>query len=175
MDNEQRYKENEKLVYYVLRKSFPTLLTDEDMIQEAKIGLWKACIAFREEKGCKFSSYAYKVIYNAILSVLNKRSHRIEGCAEIITLSIHQPVNPENPELTYEDILLGQEDFKYKKSEQKDFIHRTLSAKERSICNMIMNGMTQCEVAKVFGVSSQCINAKVMKIRKKLEEKGIRS
>lgn len=175
MDNKQRYKENEKLVYYVLRKSFPALLTDEDMIQEAKIGLWKACIAFREEKGYSFSSYAYKVIYNAILSALKKNSRRIEGRSEVTTLSIHQPINPEDPELTYEDILLGQEDFEYRKSEQMDFIFRTLSAKERPICKMIMNGMTRCEVAKVFGVSRQCINAKVMKIRKKLEEKGIRS
>lgn len=175
MDNVQRYKENEKLAYYVLKKSFPALVTDEDMIQEAKIGLWKACITFREEKGYSFSSYACKVIYNTILSVLKKNSRRIEGRSEVTMLSIHQPINPEDPELTYEDVLLGQEDFEYRKSEQMDFIFQTLSAKERSICNMIMNGMTQCEVADVFGVSRQYISSNVIKIRKKLEKNGIRS
>lgn len=175
MDNEQRYKENEKLVYYVLKKSFPAMLTDEDIVQEAKIGLWKACISFRQEKGCQFSSYAYKVIYNSVLSALNKRSHYFEECSEAAMLSIHQPINPETPELTYEDTLLGQEDFEYRKSEQRDFIYQILTKKEYSIFNMIMKGMKQCEVAKVFGVSSQCMNAKIMRIRKKLEEKGIRN
>lgn len=175
MDNVQRYIENEKLAYYVLKKSFPALVADEDMIQEAKIGLWKACITFREEKGHSFSSYACKVIYNTILSVLKKNSRRIEGRSDVTMLSIHQPINPDEPESTFEDILLGQEDYEYRKAEQNDFIRQTLTAKEQSIYNMVVRGMTQCEVADVFGVSRQYISSNVIKIRKKLEKNGIRS
>lgn len=175
MDDIQRYKENEKLVYYVFKKSFPNLSTDEDMIQEAKIGLWKACITFREEMGYNFSSYACKVIFNTILSVIKKNSKCIENRPDTAIVSIHQPANPDEPDVFLGEYILGYDDDAFKSVEYKDAIKRVLTSKELDICKMIAQGMTQREVADIYGVSKQYISFQIGKIRKKLELSGIKS
>lgn len=168
MDNTQRYQENEKLVYHVLKKSFPTLGMDEDIIQEAKIGLWKACVSFREELGYSFSTYACKVIYTTILSVLRKSSHTIEGRADISIVSLHQPISLDDSELTIEDTLPGESDGGYVIIDYRNAAATILSEKDWLVCEKIMRGMSQGEIAERHGVTRQCISAQLMRIRKKL-------
>lgn len=74
MSPEERYLSNENLVYDVLKKYFPMYFKSEDMRQEGRIGLWKACITFNEDHGVAFSSYAYRCIRNAILMALRKKN-----------------------------------------------------------------------------------------------------
>lgn len=54
MTPEERFQENQKLVHFILQKKFPLVAFDEDVIQEANMGLWKACIGFDEAKGTHF-------------------------------------------------------------------------------------------------------------------------
>lgn len=62
MTPEERFQENQKLVHFILQKKFPLVAFDEDVIQEANMGLWKACIGFDEAKGYSFSTFAGTII-----------------------------------------------------------------------------------------------------------------
>lgn len=39
MTPEERFQENQKLVHFILQKKFPLVAFDEDVIQEANMGL----------------------------------------------------------------------------------------------------------------------------------------
>ena len=61
MSPQELYEQNEKLVYHVLHRRFPTLMT-EDVMQAAKKGLWLACLGYDPKFGTEFSTYACKAI-----------------------------------------------------------------------------------------------------------------
>ena len=57
MTPEELYLVNERLAYWVLAKFYPAFQMDEDYQQMAKIGLWQACLGYKEDAQIKFSSY----------------------------------------------------------------------------------------------------------------------
>ena len=66
---EDKLKENEGLVIYVVKKLYPYWLDNEDIIQCGRIGLWKAIVTFDENRG-KFSTHAYILIRREIQKYL---------------------------------------------------------------------------------------------------------
>ena len=54
MTPEELYEENQSLVWFTLKKYFPSLKVDEDILQVCRIGLWQACAEYYPEKGAKF-------------------------------------------------------------------------------------------------------------------------
>lgn len=69
------YEENEKLVYYVYIKYFKSKTPadiEEDLLQEGKIGLYKACKCFNENYKNKFSTFACRCIYTQICMFLRR-------------------------------------------------------------------------------------------------------
>lgn len=77
-DAERLYRENEKLVHGALRRYFPKLAFDEDIQQIARIGLWKACLSYQEDRAC-FSTAAYKFIANEVRMELRRKSRPLTG------------------------------------------------------------------------------------------------
>ena len=65
MTPEELYEENQSLVWFTLKKYFPSLKVDEDVLQVCRIGLWQACAEYYPEKGAKFSTFAVKGIFMA--------------------------------------------------------------------------------------------------------------
>lgn len=49
-DINKAIEENTPLVYYIIRKYFPTFVHDDDIIQSGLIGLWKSLINFDSTK-----------------------------------------------------------------------------------------------------------------------------
>lgn len=149
------FEANVNFVGFFISRHFPQLIGDEDIYQEALVGLWKACQAYDENKS-KLLSFASTCIRNEILMELRRRSKtmRLEG------LRLEDIISTEE-ELQLSEILpdpIAQ----VEKSEVfvKDFFNQ-LAAKDKQIVSLLIQGANQTEIAKLLGISqsycSRCI------------------
>lgn len=70
-----RFRENIRLAPYIVKKlPIPknTIIDEDDMLQEAYLGLWKSCLEFNEMKDYKFSTYAFPTVYGYVLKMLRE-------------------------------------------------------------------------------------------------------
>lgn len=72
MTSEEMYSENQKLVYKAMSVYFPTYAGDEDYLQIARMGLWKACQKYKSDKGVCFSTFAIICIRNEVFMELRR-------------------------------------------------------------------------------------------------------
>jgi RNA polymerase sigma factor (sigma-70 family) len=71
-------RENEGLVHAVVRRQCWGQGEYSELVQEGRIGLWRAILGFEAERGNAFSSYAWKAISNQVWQAV-KRSNQAEG------------------------------------------------------------------------------------------------
>ena len=101
------YEENEKLVFFILNKYYPTHAFDEDAAQEGRIGLWNACQSYDPERSA-FSTYAGRAIRNAIAMSLRQETRlsklptgaRSSVCREVERTSRWRTRYPARPTWT---------------------------------------------------------------------------
>jgi RNA polymerase sigma factor (sigma-70 family) len=74
-------RENEGLVHAVVRRKCWGQSEYGEMIQEGRIGLWRAILGFEPERGNAFSSYAWKAICYQVWRAEKRWSHA-EGWLE---------------------------------------------------------------------------------------------
>lgn len=165
------YLKNEKLVYYVMHREFPDYEHDEDMLQEARMALWKACLNYRPEVG-KFSTYAYRAICNGINKQFrtNKRSAAL---GPVTSLDNH--VSGDDSLTTLSDVTPAHES-EWDTAEAReldDILKRVLTKEEQELCHLLMSGMSQQDVADMYGLSRQGVGGRVLKIRSKLKAYGM--
>ncbi len=55
---ERLMRQHEALVHFILRRQFRGEVACEDLLQEGRIGLWKAVLRFDPHRGIAFSTYA---------------------------------------------------------------------------------------------------------------------
>lgn len=157
----KRFEENQNLAYYILSKHYPTYIHDEDLKQDALLGLWQACLTFEEGKS-KFSTHAGVCIINSIRSTLRQRNKDPE------LLSLDQPTCGEDSSLLYEAIedpsaLIDDGVICF-----KEFC-KTLSDLERCCIQLRLKGNSQVDIAKTLGVSRSWVNQIIKTIRDKYE------
>lgn len=76
-----------KYCYKKLHKDDFILKSEEDLLQEGYLGLWKACLSFDESLEIKFFSYAYAAVQNSMLCYISKnRDYFYNYC------SLEQPI-----------------------------------------------------------------------------------
>lgn len=132
--------DDEKIIWYVINKWFWGFRGDEDILQIAKIGLWRAKEHYDPSRGAKFSSFAIQTVKNAILSEMRYRGKPAP------VLVPPQPI-PQNGTFV------------------KDFI-ASLSPRDAEIIQMLLDGYKQREIAEKFGISTSAISENIKKIRK---------
>jgi len=74
----------------------------EDAIQEAIMGLWKACQTFNDNKGIKFKTYASRVITNAVYDFMRKEKHQTKGMIPLGELKDYVLSADDTPEVELE-------------------------------------------------------------------------
>lgn len=160
MTAEELYLTNERLVYWVLAKYYSRRQMDEDLQQVARLGLWKACVGFKESSGFTFSSYASRVMLNELSNYFRDASRTCRDNYSDISLS----TIVSDDGMTLEMALPGDIDVQFM---DLNGFWKSLTSKEKKIVTMLMQGLTNREIGKNIGVSNQ----RVSEIRLKAKQK----
>ena len=75
-------REHERLVHKVVRQQYPGRADYEDLIQEGRIGLWRAIEGFDGSLGYAFSTYAWVAIRNQVWRAVAKAG-KAQGWQEV--------------------------------------------------------------------------------------------
>lgn len=157
------FLENEKLIFSFLNKYYPTFIYDEDVYQEASIGLLKAIRTFDPEKDFTFGTYAYQSMFNACRSFFRtffKKENKFYNEATSLEAFTSKEENRTLHDIVgYSDEILCIDDFM-----------DSLNEKQKKIVSMRFQGYNNEEIADAIGISKQRIsqiNIKTKKIFKK--------
>ena len=154
MTPEELYFQNEPLVRWTIKKYYPNFIDDEDLTQEGRIGLWRACLAYDEKKGLKFSPVAVSYIRNALRHGYEKLYGHSLGKRQFLwnIQSLYEPVGHDN--LLLQDIIPGNMDVGF--LDISGALNR-MSERDRKILYLFIAGFSQKEIAKKVHVSERTI------------------
>ena len=164
-EQEQLFYKNLNLAYFILWKHYPTFAQDEDLEQEAMLGLWQACLSYDQQKSM-FSTYASRCIHNRLRLWLRERSKHLD------TVSINSPIRGyEEKGLTLEDTIedpVPAIDEGY--IDLKDFL-ASLSERDQKIVKLRMQGLTHEQIAQKLGMTRVNCSIRLTRIRVKFVER----
>ena len=159
---ERLFLKNRKLVHHALWSRYPTFAGDEDMQQEALVGLWKACLTYDKNKS-KFSTYAISCILNQVRLAMRALAKQPE------TVSLSTVVG-EDDSCTLEEIL---EDPYPRTSPDcialKMYIEG-LEERDRQVVQYALEGLTQKQIAKHLGMSQVWVSRTLKRLRQEYLE-----
>lgn len=162
---ERLFAENINFAYWVVHKYFSTLASDEDVVQEALIGLWKACTHFDEGRDTSFTAFATPCICNNIRMILRRRKQ------PFLTVPLDEPV-VEDEKLTLADCI---EDPAGSAEDSGVFIMdalNRLSEKDRAVLEHHLLGRTGKEAGRHLGISQSYYSRRLSAVKNKLIMNG---
>lgn len=160
MTPEELYLANEKLVYWVLAKYYSRYQMDEDWQQVARLGLWKACVGFKEDSGFTFSSYSIRVMRNELNNYF-RDAHRIlrDNSSD---MSLSTIISDDG--MTLEMALPGDTDVQFM---DLNGFWESLTSREKKVVGMLTDGLTKREISKSIGISDQRVSQICLKAKQK--------
>lgn len=166
MDPNERFNENSSLVPFMYHKKFYEHAGhEEDLLQEGYAALWKCCLGFDEQKGCKFTTYACAAIYRGMLEY-------VKSCIKkhCMTVSLESVVSEseEGSELRFIDIISVDDNNPTKYAIQESL--NRMPKKDRAMICMIMEGKTQNQIAEILSVSQAMVSRRLKKFKQILME-----
>lgn len=162
-------EDNHNLIYSLAYKKNINL---DEFYGDLAIGLCKAAIIFDERKG-RFSTLAYTSMYNEYkMRIRRMTAARIVPPDQILSMDIQVQSEDSDAQTTTFANLIPDEKVKIEHDVITRLTYESLSKNlkddERIIMEMLMDGMTQSDISRHFGLSRQCTNNKIRKIRNKL-------
>ena len=146
MNRQQLIEENMNLVYFIIRKFYPNLIRDEDIVQLGMVGLCKAANTW-DESISKFANYAGRCIGYEISKELKHRKRQINP------ISLDYPIKDDNGEvISLVEFMVGDKDIDYVNIQP---FYDKLNPREQEVFNLLHSGLTPREVATQLGVSRQ--------------------
>lgn len=141
------------LIYKVCNIYCPDGEDRKDLFQEIVLQLWKGYPAFRQE--AQFSTWLYRVALNTAISNYRRAIKRPQSSLTEAGIDI-----PDPGELSF-----GDEKIKllYKAIEQ-------LTAIEKAMILLHLDGCTYNEIAAIAGISNNNVGVKLNRIKNKLEK-----
>lgn len=162
---EKLFFDNTGLVFFTLKKYYPTYIKNEDMHQEGFLALWKACLTYNENFNVKFSTYSVKVIHQHYSYVF--RSNKELRCGVQLLSMDAKFISASGEPLTFGDMIIGETDVNIA-SLLCDEVFSKLKPREVQLLKLSFAGYKQAEIAKQIGVSRQYVNHLYIKLRKKI-------
>lgn len=163
---EKLYLENENLVYGTLHRYFPTLAFDEDIQQIARIGLWKACLSYQEDRA-RFSTAAYKFITNEVRMELRKKRRKSEISTISLSTLLHGTEIDGMDELDIMGVLPCADDIDWCDTAA---FWELLTERQQFIVKARLAGSVDTSIAKALGVSHATVIREKNIIRRKAEK-----
>ena len=154
MTPEELYFQNEPLVRWTIKKYYHDFIDDEDLTQEGRVGLWRACLAYDEKRGLKFSSVAVPYIRNALRHGYEKLYGRSIGKRKLLlnVQSLYEPIGHDD--LLLQDIIPGDTDVTF--LDISEALSR-MSDRDREILYLTISGFSRKEIAKKMHISEMTI------------------
>lgn len=136
---------------------------DEDLLQEAMLGLLKAVRTFDDEKGATFSTYAETCIRRRLMDVISMKRYTEFISTEDQTREVEEPVCDNDPET----LLIENEHYE----EIMDSIKETLSSYEQKVLSLYLSGMTCQDISVELSKAIGSVYNAVQRIRSKIGAK----
>lgn len=175
MTPEERYEQNENLVYFTLNRFFAYIAQDKDWQQVGKIALWKACRLFDDTHGASFSTYAVACIRGAIQHKLQREMKRRQFDSNRISLSTAMF---DDGDMTLENCIPGDcsaiEDFERQEAARQliNAIYGVTSDEQRRTLNALKrNDFVIVKTAEELGITYQAVKFRLKKIKRDVEER----
>lgn len=156
---------------------------DEDLLQEGRLGFFKAVKGYELHHAAPFSAFAKRCVrcqYISAIKTANRHKHRPLNTS----VSLHAMVRLQDSDVTFMDILadkdsmeladniIQQEEFEI----CRDFLRETLSDVEREAVLHYLNGGSYEEIAKAMGRSVKSVDNALQRakhvIRSGLKKRG---
>lgn len=163
---DDQIKKHQKLVYFAIKKYHPNKIGDQDIYQEGLIALWNAITSYKENKKTTFSTYATKLICNAINTAIRKemaesrkgnlnssKVYIVEAYADGETKDIVDSIQDTSLNIPCFDI--------------NEFC-TTLNKREICVLTGKYEGLTNIEIAKQLGLSRETIRRTWNKIKERI-------
>lgn len=155
---DERIEENEKLIFYIINRKFPSLVGDEDIVQIARIAIWEGTMNYSEKKpDVKESTWLSRCIENQIKDELKKRTAKKRNIqqGDIYEMEIEDK-DFDIDENINEEELVHQ-------------IEKLLDSTERIIMKKKVEGYETNEIANSIGLSRRSIQRKLKHSREVLK------
>lgn len=157
VDTDALVRKYEPLIHSVIAKKLPDHLGDDDLVQVGRIELWKSAKRYDPDKG-KFTTYAFKAIYHAMLDELKKRKAGVS-----LNIRVKDGSECELGDLIID--LRQSLDGSELRFELEDFF-KTLTPRRQDVMRRKANGQTRKEIAQALGVSYDLIVKEMKEINK---------
>lgn len=138
----------------------------EDLIQEGMIGLYKATVDYKAEKGASFATFArlciVRQIQTAIKAASRKKHMPLNDFVNLDFISQEEeiPAATQSPE----ELALAEESCE----DLYTIIDRALSEMEHKVFSMHMDGLMHIGIARYLNISEKAVDNAMQRIRKKL-------
>lgn len=150
-------EDNLGLVYYIVRKYYPTFINDEDIIQCGMVGLCQAAEYYDEKQG-KFSTLASKCILNCVSNEFRSRMKHVD------VRSLDYKIRTEDGKCTVADTIAGEEDVDYF---DLGSFYDTLTDREKRIIDLRIEGYPQQEIGKTIHTSQETVSQTLKKLKRR--------
>ena len=142
------------------------IISEEDLFQEASVGLYDACLKYDSSKNVKFSTFAYIVIKRRIQRVY--KMYRETYGNENISLD-----NVDAYEYINYSSYINEINYHYGSRELIDNIkeyYEKLNKIDRKIIDLRIQKYSYKEIAERLNISRKVVDNKIYRIRKLLEK-----
>lgn len=166
LDPPDLFRENVRLAYTIanrFRESTTGTLWQDDLEQEALIGLWKACQNYDPARNDHFGRYAGQVVKNEIRMFL-RRVYRWSQQVVSLDESIR-----ETDDLKVDGLLLHEPDLEAG-VRYEELVAAILATGSRPLINRLLHGRTNEELARETGVHSTKIARQYQRELRRLRE-----
>ena len=138
-------------------------LEDEDLAQEALMGLLAAVRTYRPDGGASFTTYATACIRNRLLSLARRNGPRMD----------HEQSLEDSPELAAANddpshLLMYKEEL----GDLLAQMRIRLTAMEYRVFRMWMSGFSYAEIATRLDITTKAVDNAVQRIRRKMGKSG---
>lgn len=161
----QIVEENMKLVFFIVNNKIDINGAPyDDIVQIGMLGLCKATLAFDENKGLNFSTFASRCIINEILMFYRKFNKEVQNLSLEGAIFDYDDENEESEANKLESRLSDKTDFTENLVNKEEFTERMnivlnfFSGKERTIVLFLLAGYKQREIGEYLGISRSYVS-----------------
>lgn len=134
---------------------------------------WMARNTYDEERGRKYSTYQYQLVFNEIYKFVNAMYAQKRNMKQSLHIEDMLTTLPQDSKLNKDDNQWVRHDVDFDYNLWIEKMRNCLDSRNLYIFNQLMLGYNQKEIANALGCSYQAISQRVIKIKKQLQEKGL--